>query len=192
MDLINTYGGSESTAYITVDAANTLISTTRVFYEAWTAANTIQQRAAILQAAKQIASQHWVGRKYFARQRLSFPRVPDEFDSPLGGHTGAPDSSFYEYIALEDYHRLQRERVEAANAYQALYILEGGGEDPYREDQLRGLSGRQKSIRFMDSWYFREPSHVLCPEAWDELRYYKATGPRIVRGGSGGESRFSE
>lgn len=183
MEVITTYGGAHATAYIGLDAAHTLITTSRVFYDAWTAANSVQRGAALIQAAKQIGSQNWRGKKYFTTQRLDFPRSRDGFDYPSDWNVGQPDGNFYSYIEQDEFHRDQRGRVEAANAYQALYILENGGEEPYREDQHRGLGGRQKGVRFSDGWQFREASYVLCPEAMDELRIYYSTGPRIERGG---------
>lgn len=183
--IICTYGGSGDNCFVTRVTADSFIQATYLFYGPWLVASTPTQEKALIMATANINAQHWTGEKFFFFQPLAFPRVPSEVEFPWGAFSRTiPDESFFNYLEFSEFQRLMRMRVEKATAAQALWILKNGGEDPYREDQMRGIRSRSKGMRFSESWRQEEPSHVLCPESWDELKYYRASGPSIARGGA--------
>jgi hypothetical protein len=76
-----------------------------------------------------------------------------------------------------------RIRVRRACAIQATFLLRlSQGRIPEREAQFTGVASRSRSAAGVsNSQSYSYFSHRLCPEAFDELRYYRGT-PRLTRG----------
>jgi hypothetical protein len=183
--IIASYGGSSDNCYTTFALASSYIAVSKIFYDEWVAATTPQVEAALLQATRQVDSRHWHGTRFFFTQLLEFPRVPPGISFPEGVLSRAgPDQTFVNLLEFDEYQRKQFQRVQIATAEQALFLLRREGRLPHREDQFSGIRSQSRGIRASASFGYGEPDHVLCPDAWDQLRYYVGA-TRIVRGDAG-------
>src|SRR5207237_6941178 len=87
-------------AYLDTITCNSLIVTSEVFYDEWLYAADAaadseddaeipsrRRDAAILQATRVIDSINWKGSRYFPRQALQFPRIPEGYQFPVGTYS---------------------------------------------------------------------------------------------------------
>src|SRR5262245_38537884 len=186
------YGAWDDNCYVDLATADVLIQSNILFYDPWLKAAAFDetsgsdyplQERALIQGARDINSRNWKGEKFWPQQAMAFPR--NAIDTYWQVYAGsAPDQSYYTFLGSDPFQLLMKGRVQRACAFQALWWLKNNGEMPYREDEMRGVRAGGRAMRFSDSWQQQEPSHVLCPEAMDELRSYWATGPRVMRGGA--------
>jgi hypothetical protein len=191
MALDDTWGGRDAVTYITEVRADSYIRAAHVFFDEWDQATTAQREAALTRAALNIDARRWHGQRFFYNQLREFPRVPPGFQFSYNVVTRAvPDATFFSFAEQDEYLRRQRLRVEQACCEQALFLLRQAGRHAHREDQFRGIRSVGRGVKFSESFGYGEPDQVLCPEAWDLLRYYKGA-TRIVRGDAGGLSQLS-
>lgn len=179
------WGGLTANSYIDLGAAEAIAAT--IYYsEPWDSASSTEARkvAALLEATIQIDSRNWKGERYFPNQTLAFPRIPDgvELEAGFVNRVG-PDANFDQIVSADNYLRLQQLRVLRAVVCQAIHVMKSEGEEAHYESQLQGLASISRSRRFGESISYREPSLVLCPAAWHQLRWYRGH-LRVVRGGS--------
>lgn len=191
MAIDDTWGGRTADAYITEVRATSYIATAHVFADEWLAATLQQREAALRRATMHIDSRNWHGSRFFYFQALEFPRHPPGEGFWYPSRRGEPDDGFLSLVEQDEYLRKQRLRVERACCEQAVFVLRNAGRLGYREDQYHGIRSVGRGMRMSESLGYGEPDMVLCPEAWDLLRYYRAS-PRIVRGDARGSSRWGE
>lgn len=187
LTLIDTWGGSTSNTYISLEDADLLITMELLDSEPWASAAESQRRAALASATRNIDSYNWVGEKYFFQQLLQFPRTPQGADFFYGPYGRAEsDAQTLSLMNQDEYLRKQRIRVRRACAIQANYLLRTKGRNLDRETQFIGATSRSSSHSGVSiAHHYAHPSHRLCPEAMDELRYYLGKA-RLVRGSSSG------
>jgi len=187
LTLDSTYGGKYANTYLLLAAANTLIEDTVLRAEAWAAADDTTKNKALVQATRHIDSYNFSGNRYYYNQRLIFPRVPSQTSWGIGpyGGLGEPDANFLTVVENDEYLRKQKLRVETACALQAVFVLQAT-RNLEREAQYKGITSHSESrAGVSQSQSYGNPSHRLCPEAMDELRYYRSS-PRLVRGSGPG------
>lgn len=171
-----TWGGASSNAYITLEEAQDLVNTYVMYDDPWLIVDGDDdtKKKAIVRAAASINAERWRGFKYSELQAMPFPRVREEDVSQgrslIGSHAN-------------DFLNLQKRRVQIANAIQAVWELKHGGENADRDNYLAGKRSSSRSNRFSEGHSYGDPPSSIAPEVWDQLRYYKSTGARIVRGG---------
>lgn len=186
-----TYGGRSANSYNTAAEVTSFITTAVIFFDELTQASAPQLDAACAQATRDIESRQWHGSKFFSSQFLSFPRVPPGQAFPYdSAQQSEPGGDFLSFSEQDEYLRMQKVRVQRAHALQTLYRLQTAGRSAHREDQFRGIRSSGRGIKFSESFGYGDPDMVLCPEAWDLLRYYKGQR-RLVRGDAGGSSYVS-
>ena len=187
LELVILYGGRESNSYVTLEEANTHMLTKLNATEGTRASDT-ERMQVLIQGARDIDREIWEGRQYYYYQFLQFPRVSEEYDWPYGysENYGLVDYQRSDPLSspipeFDEYLRKQKLRVQAAQADQALYVLRNAGRRAHREDQFEGAASVSRGVSgYSESFSYRAPSFVLCPEAADHLVYYHG-GPEIVR-----------
>jgi hypothetical protein len=185
--IVASYGGQNDNAYVTHELAHSYLVVSKVFYDEWLDATTVQREASLVQGAQQIDSRRWHGSRFFYWQLLQFPRVPPGTHFPYGviGRT-TPGADFVYLATFDEYHRQQKLRVQRANAEQALWVLRTAGRMAHREDQFHGIRSAGRGVKFSESFGYGEPDQVLCPEAADYLRHYR--GSLMIRRGDSASS----
>lgn len=194
-----TFGGEQANAYVAVAdvvVAGVTVAGVDTLLREWVANRALRKswlnetdeelkKAAIVSAARNIDSRRWQGWKWFRYQSLQFPRaIPTSgTDYDYGSHGGSAGTEFLSTVASNKTLALMKQRVELANAIQAAFLLSIGGEDAHREMQFRGVGSWSRGQGFSESASYFGPAKVLHPDAMDQLRYYRASGPRVVRGG---------
>lgn len=182
MTLDATWAGPSAESYLTLEAADAWIRRNNVFFDEWILAKEPQQIAALLEATRNIDAINWHGARYNYQQALAFPRVPPGGEYPIGA-LGSSVSAFESLMERDEYFKRQVERVQRAACQQTLYILRKEGKDTDREEQFQGVTSLSRGGRgVMDTRNYGALHMILCPQASDQLRYYRATGPRITRG----------
>lgn len=166
------WGGRSNNCYVTLDEANSYITTAKIFYDEWLEFAD-RRLAALITGTQQIDANNWVGEQWFFNQLLEFPRYPLGEDFPLGSLARSDPDPAFEVLSLTDeYLRKQRLRVQIACCEQALWLLRNRGPSAHREDQFRGIRSQGRSGRISESFSYGDPDLILCPEAWDQLRHY--------------------
>lgn len=138
MTLISTYGGDESNSYIDVTQANSYIKSATLNFDAWTALSGSQKQAALQMATQDIEAFTYAGHRYYADQRLKFPR---QFQSrfPFNRTTAVTLGQDTTQIRMA-------EDVQRATALQALKIAVDRGSDPHAARIAAGVSGWSEAV----------------------------------------------
>ncbi len=138
MTLISAYGGEESNSYIDVTQANSYIKSATLNFEAWTSLSGSQKQAALQMATQDIEAFTYSGFRYFADQRLKFPR---QFQSrfPFNRTTAATLGQDTTQVRMAS-------DVQRATALQALKIANDGGSDPHASRIAAGVSGWSEAV----------------------------------------------
>lgn len=137
MTIIATWGGSDSNAYLDHTAANSIVTTTVVNVDSWTAATTVTREAAIIQASRDVDAFQYIGYRYYTEQNLEFPRMLDTFPWNRVALTGVN--------SLDVEQARMKRRVEEATALQANFIVRLSRSKDLDNIQL-GVSGISETI----------------------------------------------
>lgn len=136
----STWGGSSALTYVSVTNATSLLSTTVIDYAAWSSATTIQQGAALVQAARDIDALQFIGTRYYYNQNLEMPRkLETSFPWDYVTNVGTTAGGDIEQTRMQF-------KVEQACALQALKLLREGGRNVHQERQASGISNWSESL----------------------------------------------
>lgn len=138
MTVIASWGGGTSNAYVSITAADSILSTTVVDYTAWTNATTAQREASVVQASRDVDARQYIGHRYYHDQNLEFPRnltsrFPWNYTNIL---TTTNDPEQY---------RMKR-RVEEATALQALFLLKNVGQQTHADIIQAGVKSWSEQV----------------------------------------------
>lgn len=137
MAIDSTWGGNAANAYVSYTEADSYVTTAVYDSAAWTDATSAQRNAAILEATVMIDRLTYVGERYYADQRLAFPRGLDRYDPYPYTRVGTPDSILQQQM---------KDDVQRANALQALHICRLGGRDTHAERIASGIKAFSEKV----------------------------------------------
>jgi len=169
--IVDSWGGNGSNAYVSLTAASSFITTGVVDSAAWTSATTIQQEAALIEAARDIDSRQFIGSRYYSQQQMEWPRaIP-----PAGTfRTSAVDPTATSYIQQR-----MKTQVQCANCIQALYLLRNGGRNQHTEARASGAVRVKEEVGPIKTEYHYGKGggnlSILCPEAISYLSPWLTT-----------------
>jgi hypothetical protein len=174
MTIVASWGGQYDNAYADLTSVNSYLTTAVVDFAAWTNATSQQQTAAIIQAARDIDSQVYIGGRYYYDQHLEFPRTLN-VRFPWNRTVNSSNVDSVEQARM-------KQAVEEATAQQALWILRKAGLslDASRiasgiseiEEHVGPISKRVKYDRNVGSV---TNSNKLSPEAASLLAPYRTS-----------------
>lgn len=126
--LITTLGGASANSYVDLDEAETYADT-RLDADAWDGATAPRRIRALLQAARRLNDEHWVGDRVSATQALAWPRynvlVPDGAAAWCGGQY---------YDTTEIPLPVRQAQIELAIAYLDGWTFDDGGDEAIVEE----------------------------------------------------------
>lgn len=128
--LISTWGGQDSNSYVDLTEANSIAATT-LLSSPWFSFSDDLRAQALIQAARDIDSKNWIGKRLFYRQRLEFPR---SFSGAIFPLTVLTDINTID----EDLFR-QQQRVKEAQVFQAIDLLMSMNMPDILDMQQRGV-----------------------------------------------------
>ena len=182
MTLIHSpWGGAGNNSYVGLTAADSILATATINYEAWTNATVPQREASLIAATRQIDALQYIGSRYYYDQMLEFPRELNR-RFPYNLTVSVSPSTDVEQFR-QQYH------VEIACALQALELLKNKGVNSDVENQARGIQSWSESLGPMSqsvnygnssAGSARSPERVLNREALSYLADWK-TSRRIFR-----------
>lgn len=176
--LISSYGGSDDTAYVTFDEANSIVASYSYEYAAWTNASTMQRTASILIATRDIDSLSWLGDRLYWNQRLEFLRT-DEVGERFPYSTSVSVANTFNI-----YQTQMKDDVKLACALQALSRTRmPNARDTHQERQAQGIQSYSESVRSLsESYSYGGLTRLgLVPEAYAFMSRYRGYR-RIARG----------
>lgn len=142
MTLIDSYGGPDSNAYISLTEANSFIGSgipeSVLAPTIWGGLNNPQKEAAIMMASIDIDSRQYIGQRFFNDQHLEFPRLVNPH-FPLNRTVTAIGS-------LDVTQKRMKRNVQEACAYQAFQIARDGGRNQHLQNIASGIKGISESV----------------------------------------------
>jgi len=186
-----TWGGDTSNTYLTVAEASALLTSNVLNFDAWEDADEDQKTRALIVATQNIDTMDWLGARYFYHQKLEFPRTAPGTNFPYIYGTTATGNVYVDITESDDFQKRLKTRVQLSCSLQALYLLEKNCASrsvaKHRDYQKAGINSWSKSAAGISESYSydRASTVILSPEAFDQLRYYKAS-PTVSRGDKGG------
>lgn len=168
------WAGAEAESYISLADAHAFITTRVVAASAWTDATTVARISALVEAARDIDSRQFIGRRYNYAQKLEMPR-----ELPLQYPFARSSSNSITY-SIE--HARMKERVEQATCHQALWILRNSGRNMHMERVASGVkSASERAGDTAEAYEYRGGLERLSHESVALLRPY-LEGRRVYRG----------
>lgn len=126
--LVTTIGGASANSYVTLDEAETYLDTV-LEADAWEAATAPRRTRALLQAARRLQDENWIGERATSTQALAWPRFDaSKPDSSIGAYSygykmfGGRRGEVYSVTEIPE--RVKQAQIELALAY-----LDGWGAD---------------------------------------------------------------
>lgn len=186
--IITSWGGKTDNSYSTLSTATGIIHNQFLNTEAWDNATSNDKSKALIVATRQIEGLRWSGSKYFYDQALQFPRTPPGVEHPIGILGSVSSAAWQTLLESDLFQARMKTRVQNAVASQALNVLQDRTESPrgrsrHRDLQRKGVTSWSRSMTGISESYQYKKHEVLCPEAWQELHYYKGQ-IKLARGDS--------
>lgn len=136
--LIESYGGPQSNAYVSLTFADSFLSVSAYAPAVWTAATTTQREAAIKQATRDVDAFTYVGERYYNDQYLKFPR---EFRNRFPWNRTETAS----LVGDNTQYRMQR-AVQEATCFQAYKIVAEAGSTIIPNLIQQGVVSKAKQV----------------------------------------------
>ena len=175
--LVTTIGGASANSYVTLDEAETYLDTV-LEADAWEAATAPRRTRALLQAARQLQDENWIGERATSTQALAWPRFDaSKPDSAIGAYGygyktfGGRRGEVYSVTEIPE--RVKQAQIELALAY-----LDGwGADDGADEADVSSLDIEGLSLSFRSS----NPRAGQLPARVAKLIGDLVRGPEFVR-----------
>ncbi len=138
MTLISSWGGPDSNSYIDVTQANSFIESAIYDNSAWTSITSADKVRALVQATQDVDARQYIGHRFFYDQHLEFPR---QMRSAFPFNRTSAET-----ISQDVNQKRMQTNVQQATAWQALFIVQNGGQNPHLKNIASGIKGISESV----------------------------------------------